>query len=190
VTVLEAHPPVFFCRGLNYPPPPPPNFAKELGGGGFIAEIALPDPQHRTTSLHFKLHPSTPYPPCLEPLNAAPRKTFADANLSVRRRKTSAGSTDIQQSTKATEKAKVVRTKATATVMATATAAATRTGTEMGTTTAAATATRATARVTRSTTRATTRAMATSMTANRATTVAEMTANGDEDSRQVHTTIN
>jgi hypothetical protein len=153
---------------------------------------ALRTTDRLTTSLHFELHPLTPYPPCFEPLNAAPRQTFADANLSVRRRKTSAGSTDIQQSTKATEKAKVVRTKATATatVMATATAAATRTGTEMGTATAVATATRATVRVTRSTTRATTRATATSMTANWATTVAEMTANGDEDSAQVHTTIN
>jgi hypothetical protein len=142
----------------------------------------LPDPQHRTTS----------NPPCLEPLNAAPRQTFADANLSVRRCKTSTGSTDIQQSTNATEKAKVVTTKATAmaTVMATAAAAVTRTGTEMGTAMVAATATRATARVTRLPTRATTRATATSMMANRATAVAEMTANGDEDSAQVQTTIN
>ncbi len=157
-----------------------------------MAEIALPDPQHQTTSLHFELHPSTPYPPCLKPLNATPRQTFANANLSIRRHKTSAGSTDIQQSTKATEKAKVVRTKVTAmaTVMAMATAAATRTGTEMGMATVAPTAMRATARVTRSTMRATMRAMATSMTANRATTVAEMTANGDKDSAQVHTTIN
>jgi hypothetical protein len=95
--------PHFFCR-LKLSPAPLANFAKELGGGA-VSSLKQRYPTHTTwqppSSLFFCHHNCILsfirqpfYPPCLEPLNTAPRKTLADANLSIRRRKTSAGSKD------------------------------------------------------------------------------------------------